>query len=263
MTLAQMERAARTVDASIALARVSTAVRSSALATMVIPLGVAVYVSALASLPMRLLAAVLREATGGTTSGGTDVKAIARGLWAQASDPTLVGAVSAEMRDDAAMIREMSARARARVEEFKAASETEREKFLSACARLKEEAVVRERLRDQLETTREELKRERAMNYARGGATGAKDGSDSSSSLFLSTATLGVALLYFHDIDTVHVMDKKIAAAVPAMWMLAMMITSRALRGACVVVNLILAGYFFRVVCEHRRALGHVAHVVS
>ena len=240
-----------------AVARAHALVPTVTLAALILPLGLCAYAAAFASLPLRLALALGREVNG---RRGTDVRELARGLVAMAVSPSLVGAISAEIRDDAAVIKEMSASARARVDEYRAASEAERAKFQAACARLKEEELVRERLREQLAATRDELKRERAVNIARGAVSKSDDGA---AQIWFSVALLGIALLYFHDIPTVHVLDKKIAAAVPAIWMACMSVPSRALRAACVGGNLVLAGYFARIVLEHARALGAESHVVQ
>ena len=240
---------------SSAVARAHAIVPTVTLAALVLPLGLCAYAAAFASLPLRLALALGREMNG---RRGTDVRELARGLLAMAVSPSLVGAISAEIRDDAAVIKEMSASARARVEEYRAASEAERAKFQAACARLKEEELVREKLREQLAATRDELKRERAMTTAR--VVSRPD--DDHARVWFSVALLGIALLYFHDIPTVHVLDKKIAAAVPAVWMACTSIPSRSLRAACVCANLVLAGYFARIVLEHARALGAESRAV-
>ena len=146
------------------------------------------------------------------------------------------------------------------IEGYKSVSATEREKFEAACARLAEEERARERLREQLTTTREELKRERQRAMARDGK--AAVGDRGFGTLYVTTAMLGVMLLYFHDIDEVHNVDKKIAMLVPAFWMFVMTFKTQSVMRLCALLNLIGFGYFAHIVLSHKRALGAVTRTV-
>ena len=138
-----------TETTSATLARWKSLGASMTLAVfVVIPVGVVAHVSAFATLPMQIAMAMVREVT---RAGGTDVRALLRGLCALALRPSGGGGVRGpEMRDGASEIREISDVARTRVEEYRKMSEEEREKFRAACARLKEEEEIRARLREQL-----------------------------------------------------------------------------------------------------------------
>ena len=245
--------------ASATLARWKSLGASMTLALLVVPLGVVAHVSAFVTLPMQIAMAMLREVT---RCGGTDVRALLRGLCALALRPSLAAACAAEMRDGASEIREISDVARRRVEEFRKVSEEEGEKFRAACARLKEEAEIRERLREQLKATREELRRERAANESKG-IVSPSTLETGNATLFFSTAALGIMLLYFHDIDAVHNVDKKLAAFIPALWMFTMTIKAQSVRTLCVVFNFVATGYFAHILLENHRLLGAVARTVA
>lgn len=183
------------------------------------------------------------------------------GLWAVATKPTLALACAREVKEDAEILRDLRKKTEEAIEGYKSVSATEREKFEAACVRLAEEERARERLREQLTTTREELKRERQRAMARDGAasTSADRGVGA---LYVTTAMLGVMLLYFHDIDEVHNVDKKIAMLVPAFWMFVMTFKTQSAMRLCAVLNLIGFGYFTHIVLSHKRALGAVTRTV-
>ena len=148
------------------------------------------------------------------------------------------------------------------MEEYRKMSEEEREKFRAACARLKEEEEIRARLREQLKATREELRRERAANESKG-IVASSTAETGNSTLFISTAALGIMLLYFHDIDAVHNLDKKLAAFIPAMWMFTMTMKAQSVRTLCVMFNFVATGYFAHILLENHRLLGAVARTVA
>ena len=204
--------------ATRALGRAKELSTTITLAMFVVPLGVVAHAAAFAALPMQLASAMLRELT---MSRGTDVRALLRGLYALALKPSLAAACAAEIKDDGEIFREYSRSSSEKIEAFRKMSEIEREKFIAACAKLKEEEQIRERLREQLNATRDELKRERAANFAQGKFSKGKE-ETGSGGVYLTTALLGVMLLYFHDMDTVHTLDKKLAASIPAFWMFVM-----------------------------------------
>jgi len=249
-----------TETTSATLARWKSLSASMTLAVfVVIPLGVVAHVSAFATLPIQIAMAMVREVT---RAGGTDVRALLRGLCALALRPSAAAACAAEMRDGASEIREISDVARTRVEEYRKMSEEEREKFRAACARLKEEEEIRARLREQLKATREELRRERAANESKG-IVASSTAETGNSTLFISTAALGIMLLYFHDIDAVHNLDKKLAAFIPAMWMFTMTMKAQSVRTLCVMFNFVATGYFAHILLENHRLLGAVARTVA
>lgn len=179
------------------------------------------------------------------------------GLWAVATKPTLALACAREVKEDAEILRDLRKKTEEAIEGYKSVSATERGKFEAACARLAEEERARERLREQLTTTREELKRERERAMARDGTADRGVGA-----LYVTTAMLGVMLLYFHDIDEVHNVDKKIAMLVPAFWMFVMTFKTQSAMRLCAVLNLIGFGYFTHIVLSHKRALGAVTRTV-
>lgn len=194
--------------ATRALGRAKELSATITLALFVLPLGVVAHAAAFAALPMQLASAMLRELT---MSRGTDVRALLRGLYALALKPSLAAACAAEIKDDGEIFREYSRSSSEKIEAFRKMSEIEREKFIAACAKLKEEEQIRERLREQLNATRDELKRERAANFAQGKFSKGKE-ETGSGGVYLTTALLGVMLLYFHDMDTVHTLDHEKAS---------------------------------------------------
>lgn len=245
--------------ATRALGRAKELSTTITLAMFVLPLGVVAHAAAFAALPMQLASAMLRELM---MSRGTDVRALLRGLYALALKPSLAAACAAEIKDDGEIFREYSRSSSEKIEAFRKMSEIEREKFIAACAKLKEEEQIRERLREQLNATRDELKRERAANFAQGKFSKGKE-ETGSGGVYLTTALLGVMLLYFHDMDTVHTLDKKLAASIPAFWMFVMTFKTRSVQTLCTALNLVLAGYFLHIVLDHRRLLGGEARVVA
>jgi hypothetical protein len=258
--IARIERARTMTDAATrALGRAKELSTTITLALFVLPLGVVAHAAAFAALPMQLASAMLRELT---MSRGTDVRALLRGLYALALKPSLAAACAAEIKDDGEIFREYSRSSSEKIEAFRKMSEIEREKFIAACAKLKEEEQIRERLREQLNATRDELKRERAANFAQGKFSKGKE-ETGSGGVYLTTALLGVMLLYFHDMDTVHTLDKKLAASIPAFWMFVMTFKTRSVQTLCTALNLVLAGYFLHIVLDHRRLLGGEARVVA
>lgn len=245
--------------------------RAMTLSFLVLPLGVAAHVAAVVALPGQLLAACARETAmilrrgrpgkdGGIDDEG-EVRAMLSGLWAVATKPTLALACAREVKEDAEILRDLRKKTEEAIEGYKSVSATEREKFEAACARLAEEERARERLREQLTTTREELKRERERAMARDGAASAS-GERGVGALYVTTAMLGVMLLYFHDIDEVHNVDKKIAMLVPAFWMFVMTFKTQSAMRLCAMLNLIGFGYFTHIVLSHKRALGAVTRTV-
>lgn len=262
----------------IAFEAMTRCVRAVTLSVLVgLPLGVAAHVAAVAALPGRLCAACARETASvvlrrrrggrrdGDDGGGGDgdegeVRALLSGLWAVATKPTLALACAREVKEDAEILRDLRRKTEEAIEGYKSVSATEREKFEAACARLAEEERARERLREQLTTTREELKRERQRAMARDGK--AAVGDRGFGTLYVTTAMLGVMLLYFHDIDEVHNVDKKIAMLVPAFWMFVMTFKTQSVMRLCAMLNLIGFGYFAHIVLSHKRALGAVTRTV-
>ena len=86
-----------TETTSATLARWKSLGASMTLAVfVVIPVGVVAHVSAFATLPMQIAMAMVREVT---RAGGTDVRALLRGLCALALRPSVAAACAAEMRD--------------------------------------------------------------------------------------------------------------------------------------------------------------------
>ena len=250
--------------------------RAMTLSFLVLPLGVAAHVAAVVALPGQLLAACARETAmilrrrghpgkdGGIDAHHDDegeVRAMLSGLWAVATKPTLALACAREVKEDAEILRDLRKKTEEAIEGDKSVSATEREKFEAACARLAEEERARERLREQLTTTREELKRERERAMARDGAASASGGRGVGA-LYVTTAMLGVMLLYFHDIDEVHNVDKRIAMLVPAFWMFVMTFKTQSSMRLCAMLNLIGFGYFTHIVLSHKRALGAVTRTV-
>jgi hypothetical protein len=246
--------------------------RAVTLAVFALPLGVCAHVAAVMTLPGRLCAACARETAmvlrrrakdgGGDGDGDDDegeVRAMMSGLWAVATKPTLALACAREVKEDAEILRDLRRKTEEAIEGYKSVSATEREKFEAACVRLAEEERARERLREQLTTTREELKRERQRAMARDGTTTTDRGVGT---LYVTTAMLGVMLLYFHDIDEVHNVDKKIAMLVPAFWMFVMTFKTQSAMRLCAMLNLIGFGYFAHIVLSHKRALGAVTRTV-
>jgi len=257
----------------VAFEAMTRCVRAMTLSVFVgLPLGVAAHVAAVAALPGRLCAACARETAmvlrgGGGGPGKRDdddegeVRAMLSGLWAVATKPTLALACAREVKEDAEILRDLRRKTEEAIEGYKSVSATEREKFEAACARLAEEERARERLREQLTTTREELKRERQRAMARDGRASVA-GDRGVGALYVTTAMLGVMLLYFHDIDEVHNVDKKIAMLVPAFWMFVMTFKTQSVMRLCAMLNLIGFGYFAHIVLSHKRALGAVTRTV-
>lgn len=264
--------------AIVAFEAMTRCVRAVTLSVFVgLPLGVAAHVAAVAALPGRLCAACARETAMVLRRGGGyrgkdgfddeddegEVRAMLSGLWAVATKPTLALACAREVKEDAEILRDLRRKTEEAIEGYKSVSATEREKFEAACARLAEEERARERLREQLTTTREELKRERQRAMARDGrASAAVAGDRGVRALYVTTAMLGVMLLYFHDIDEVHNVDKKIAMLVPAFWMFVMTFKTQSVMRLCAMLNLIGFGYFAHIVLSHKRALGAVTRTV-
>lgn len=235
---------------TLAMSSAMAMTRATAYGLVAFPLGVVAHVVAVCALPWELLATLMREWTQGRDRG--EMKALVMALASAVFAPNTTRATARAVKEDAEVITELAKRHAATTEALTREIRENEGKFLAACARLRENEKMREQLRAQLrearaEVTKTELQRE-------GGAT--------STTLYATSAIMGVILFYFHDINEVKHVDKKLAMWIPLMWIAALTSTAPGIQKFVTAANLVLSGYFLHVVLDHRRALGAVAHTI-